>query len=419
VTGGGTYTYRWYLNGVLIAGATANPYIVESLSGANAGTYTADVTNSLGTTRITAGTVVVNASGAPSITLHPLSKTVAPGTVFTLVASAQGAGNNYQWFRNNVALPGETQNALLRQNINAADAGAYTVRITNTAGSVTSNPAIVTLSPTASRAANISCRTNIGAGKIVTPGFVVQGAGTKRVLIRAIGPGLAAFGLEGTMPNPKFSVVRQSTGAVVATNDDWDASLAPTFAALGAFALPANSRDAALVVNLPAGAAEGYTVQVSGAGNDSGITLIEVYDADTAPTSKLVNVSVRGQAGTGGDVLILGLVIQGSGQRTLLVRGIGPKLAAFGVPGTLVDPKLEVFDTSTPTRRVLINEDWNKADYQSEMVLAANFVGAFALDQDSKDASTLALLEPGNYTIQVSGGDGGTGETLVEVYEVP
>jgi hypothetical protein len=158
-------------------------------------------------------------------------------------------------------------------------------------------------------------------------------------------------------------------------------------------------------------------VQVSGVGGELRRRLIEVYDADTAPTSKLVNVSVRGQTGIGADVLILGLVIQGSGQRTLLIRGGGPALAAFGVQGTVTDPRLEIFDGNS--RSVLTNDDWGSAAFVAELEQARQFVGAFAFAANSKDAATLALLDPGSYTIQVSGANNGTGEALVEVYEVP
>jgi hypothetical protein len=129
VTGGGVYTYRWYLNGNLISGATVNPYVVDSLTAANAGTYSVDVTNSLGTTRLTAGTVNVGNAGSPVLALQPISKTVVPGATFTLAANASGSGLGYQWFRNNVALSGETGAILLRNNANAADSGNYTVRI--------------------------------------------------------------------------------------------------------------------------------------------------------------------------------------------------------------------------------------------------------------------------------------------------
>ena len=418
VTGGGSYSYRWYLNGVLISGAYANPYIVESVTAANSGTYAADVTNSFGTTRITAGTVTINAAGAPTFNLQPFDKVVAPGGTFALATDATGTGLAYQWFRNGVALSGETGPILLRQSVNSGDAGSYTVRVTNSAGSVTSAASVVTLSATASTLRNISVRTNAGAAQIVIPGITVSGTGSKRVIIRAVGPGLAQFGLTGVMADPKLAVYDGSTK--IAENDTWDgsASTSATFAAVGAFPLTSGSKDAALVTNLTASASgRGYTIQVSSANAQGGIVLIEVYDADTAPTSKLSNVSVRSISAPGADVLIMGLSLQGTGKRTLLIRGIGPTLAGFGVGGTLVDPKLTIFDSNS--RELLANNDWSNADFASEMVQAQTFVGAFPLLAASKDSSTLALLDAGGYTLQVSGNDNGTGEALVEVYEIP
>ena len=90
---------------------------------------------------------------------------------------------------------------------------------------------------------------------------------------------------------------------------------------------------------------------------------------------------------------------------------VGPKLAAFGVPGTLVDPKLEL---SSGTTKLTENDN-------GVATLAPIFdaVGAFQLDVGSRDAALLATLAPGSYTVQVSGVANGTGEALVEIYEVP
>ncbi len=414
VGGVGPFTYQWYRNGTMIEGAVGAAYTLASASASDAGTYTVRATNAAGTTTINAGTVTVGAAGAPAITLQPLSKTVAPGTRFSLLVSALGSNLTYQWRKDGVAIPGATQHVFETAAVPAA-AGSYTCAIGNAAGSVITAPAIIAVSPDASRPANISCRTNIAAGQIVTPGFYVAGTGTKRVLIRAVGPGLVPYGLTGVMADPKLVVYRGQTK--IAENDTWDPTLTATFTATGAFGLQSGSKDAALVATLPAG--EGYTVQVSGNAGSSGIALIEVYDADSpaTATSRLVNVSVRGQSGTGDQVLILGFVLGGTGQRTLLVRGIGPKLASYGVTGALADPSLEIFDANS--RSVLDNDDWGQAPFVAEQMLAAGYVGAFSLDAGSADAATLALLDPGAYTVQVRGAEGSTGETLVEVYEVP
>ena len=417
VRGGGTYSYRWYLNGTLISGATANPYVVESATVANAGTYAADVTNALGTARLTAGTVTISSAGAPVFSLQPFNKVVAPGGTFALAADASGDGNSYQWLRNGVALSGENGPIILRQNVNAADAGTYAVRVTNGAGTITSANATVTLNPNAAVIANISVRTAATPGQIITPAFTVSGTGKKRVLIRASGPALAAFGLTGVMADPKFDVYDGSTR--IAGNDTWDPALTTAFAAVGAFGFPTGSKDAALVLDLDASASgRGYTIQVTGVNNSAGIVLVEVYDlGNPSGASKLTNVSVLTKADTGLSTLILGLVLKGEGQRTLLVRGIGPKLAAFGIGALLTDPKIQVFDNEQ--RTIITNNDWSGADFVSELVQASGYVGAFALDNNSADSATLALLQPGNYTVQISGNDGGVGNAIIEVYEVP
>jgi len=425
IGGIGPFTYQWFLNGTAITGAIGATYNLASVGAANAGTYSVRVTNAAGTTTVNAGTVTVANAGAPGITLQPLSKVVAPGARFSLLVGATGAGTlTYQWRKDGTAIPGATANAFELARVTAAAAGSYTCTITNSAGSVTTGAATVGVSTAAARPANISCRTRIASGGSVTPGFFIDGTGSKRVLIRAIGPGLGAFGLTGVLADPKFDLYRQSTNSIIQSNDNYDAAAAAAFAAAGAFGLPAGSRDAALVADLPAG--QGYSVQVGGNGGTGGIVLLEVYDLDdpATATTRLVNVSVRGQVGTGDDVLILGVVVGGpasvgnlSNKRTLLVRGIGPKLAAFGVPGTLADPALEIFDSNS--RSILDNNNWGTAPFVAEQVLASGYVGAFALDAGSKDAATLALLDPGAYSVIVKGADGGTGEALVEIYEVP
>lgn len=97
----------------------------------------------------------------------------------------------------------------------------------------------------------------------------------------------------------------------------------------------------------------------------------------------------------------------------MLIRAVGPTLAIFGVPGTLLDPKLDVFSGNT---LVQANDNWGGSSAISSIF---NSVGAFALSTASRDAAIVVTLPPGNYTAQVSGGGGTTGVALVEVYEVP
>jgi hypothetical protein len=128
---------------------------------------------------------------------------------------------------------------------------------------------------------NIASRAFAGSGdSILTAGFVIDGAVPKRVLVRGIGPALTAFGVTGALADPQLRLVSQATGATVATNDNWRdtadaAAITSAAGSVGAFALNAGSKDAALFLNLAPGA---YTVQLSGPGNATGTALIEVYE---------------------------------------------------------------------------------------------------------------------------------------------
>src|SRR5688500_12779759 len=126
------------------------------------------------------------------------------------------------------------------------------------------------------RLVNVSARNQVGTGdNILIFGFFVDGTGTKNVLIRAIGPRLTDLGVTGVLADPRFEVFRAGTTAAVVSNDNWDASLASTFTAVGAFGLTTGSRDAALVTALTPGS---YTVQVSGVNGGTGEALVEIYE---------------------------------------------------------------------------------------------------------------------------------------------
>ncbi len=275
---------------------------------------------------------------------------------------------------------------------------------------------IVSKTPDAPRPAstltNLSVRTGAGAGdRTLIVGFVVADGG-REILVRGVGPTLAAFGLTGTLADPKLELYAGTARS--ATNDNWTGSglLPADFAAVGAFALGTGSRDAALRLPLSGG----RSIQVTGADNGSGLALVELYDAGSGGTGRLVNVSARAEVGTGADVLTAGFAIAGAAPKRLLLRAVGPTLAAFGVGGALADPEL----TLRPLGRETItarNDDW-----AGTAALKAAFasVGAFAFANDaSRDAALVVELPPGAYTATVSGKANTTGVALVEVYELP
>jgi len=226
------------------------------------------------------------------------------------------------------------------------------------------------------------------------------------------------------MPDPALTLFQAGAGRLV-TVDDWvpTADVSAASAAVGAFPLPASgSLDAALLRPVTGG----HTVQVTGSpfaldpNTNGGSVLVEVYDAGTGTSARLTNLSALQSVGTGADILIAGFTLTGSGKKRLLIRAVGPRLAAapFDVVGVLRDPRVELFTAATPPVRIDQNDNWANA-------LAPAFisVGAFILESGSRDAALVVELDASpsgtGYTVQVSGVGGTTGLALVELYELP
>ena len=128
--------------------------------------------------------------------------------------------------------------------------------------------------PTTLRLVNVSVLKPLAAGETLIAGFVVGGSTGKRLLVRAVGPGLTAgFGIQGVLADPGLEVFRGA--AATTANDNWNAADAAVFAQVGAFNLPAGSRDAAVVLDVAPGE---YSVQVRNRAAGGGVVLVEVYE---------------------------------------------------------------------------------------------------------------------------------------------
>jgi hypothetical protein len=279
------------------------------------------------------------------------------------------------------------------------------------------------------RMINLSTRAQIaasgGAGNLIT-GFVIGGNSTKKVLLRGVGPSLGALGVTSPLADPQLRVFN-GKGELVAHNDNWGGTTALTQAMqrIGAFALPANSKDAALLLDLTPGA---YTVHVLN-GGQAGVALAEIYDASENPNGeyqRLINISSRGHVGTGEGQLIGGFVVTGNAPKRVLVRGSGPALAKFGLQQALTDPQIQLFDRAGSL--VAANNDWGTpapvaagqtVASAAEIAAAGIQTGAFELPAGSKDAALIVTLAPGTYTVHLSGVNQTTGIGLIEIYETP
>ena len=417
-------TYQWKKNGAAIPGATSVSYTIAAAQTSDAGTYTLVITNSAATVTTNDATLTVNpVSGltAPAITTQPTSQTVTVGSTASFTVAATGNPfPTYQWKKNGAPITGAITATLTLANAQTSDAASYTVTVTNSVNAITSSAAVLTVNPavtsTASRITSLSIRNGAGTGdQTLIAGFQVSGNG-KSLLIRGVGPtlGAAPYNVPGVLADPQLNLYNGSL-TLITSNDNWsDAANASQVAAaavqLQDFALPVGSKDAALLSTLNDGL---YTAQVSGAGNTTGIALVEVYDANPTAASHVNGVSARSQVGTGANILIAGFGITGTAPMKVLLRGVGPTLATFAVTGVLADPQIAVY-TSPGGVQIASNDNWS--DNANAAQIAAN--SGFPLLAGSKDAALLLTLNPGTYTVQVSGVGNTTGVALVEVYEV-
>jgi hypothetical protein len=406
-SGSPTPTLQWFKGSTAIAGATSTILTISGATSADAATYTLVATNSQGSATSNAVTLTVTGGvTAPVVTAQPASITAAASSlaVFTVVATGSPT---YQWRKNGTAITGATNDTLTFAKLAAADTACYDVVVSNSAGTTIGGPAtLLVTSPYSAYLSNLAVRTTLSANQILIVGLTMSG-GKKDVLLRAAGPGLGALGVPGTMADPKLALYNGSTQ--IASNDNWqgNAAVSSAISTVGAFAFPsANSLDAALVANIEGG----RTVQVSGPA--AGNVIVETYDAGSGYSTRLTNLSALNFVGTGGDILIAGFTVAGSGSRNLLIRAAGPSLGALGVPATIADPKLELFTAAGS--KIAENDS-----YAASLNTIFTSVGAFAFVPNAKDAALIVSLPPGGYTVQVSGADGGTGVAIVEVYELP
>lgn len=433
---GGPLSYQWYRDGIAIDGASGVMQSVDAFSGTNLmsnsfsagygaflpGTYTVVVSTGDPLTAVTSAPAVVVTVGpggipvgrTPLITTQPADGVFDYGSNVTLsVVALSTLPLRYQWQLDGQDLPQATGSTYA-----ATESGSYTVIVSTDIGSVTSRTSTVAL---ANRPVNVSSRARVGTkDDIAIAGFVVSGpAGrTKSVLLRAVGPGLTPFGLSAAdvLAQPVLNLF-DAQGRLIASNQGWNdsADIAAAAKATGAFAFAPGSRDAAMLLDLAPGS---YTAQVSGAGDATGVALVEVYER-AADSSHFVNISTRASVGTGGNILIGGFIVGGVRDSQMLLRAVGPGLADKGAGAVLMQPVLSVYDASG--QLIAINVGWSSGTSAEALALAstASRIGAFALQPGSTDCAILLSLRPGAYTVQVTGVNGSTGVALFEAYQVP
>src|SRR5207237_9052806 len=250
-------------------------------------------------------------------------------------------------------------------------------------------------------------------------GFIVEGAGTKRVIIRAIGPELSQYGVPDPLQDPTLEL-HDGSGALIGRNDNWQATIIGGIIThdqvqdiQNSGYAPGDGRESAIIADLPPG---NYTAIVRGVNDSTGVALAEVYDLNSNANSILGNISTRSFVQTGDNVMIGGFIVQGTAPKRVIVRALGPELTQYGVPDVLNNPTLELHDSTGSL--IASNDNWRTTiiggiitTNQVRDILASGLAPA-----DGRDSAIIAELPPGNYTAIVRGVNNTTGVALADVY---
>lgn len=309
---------------------------------------------------------------APSFVTQPQNVSTTAGSNISFTVNASGTpAPTLQWQRNGVAISGATSTTLALNNVQTTDAGDYTVVATNSAGTKTSDVAKLTVT----------------AGTTSAPSFLRQPGGVT-----------AATGTTAVF----------SADVTGATSYQWRKN---------GVAISGATRSMLILNSTTAADAGNYTVVAT---NSAGSTTSSAASlaVSTVPANEvghIVNLSIRTNAGTGAQTLIVGFAIGGAGTtgtKPLLVRAVGPTLSLFGLSGLLADPVATVYQASTV---VASNDNWSGDATVSARIAQVN---AFGFASSASLDAALALTPVGSdYTIQITGKNNGTGLTLAEIYD--
>jgi predicted outer membrane repeat protein len=273
---------------------------------------------------------------------------------------------------------------------------------------------------------NISTRAFVQTGdNVMIGGFIVQGTGPKRVIIRAIGPELGAppYNIPNALANPRLEL-HDAVGVLIGSNDDWQHTIIGGVIPRNQVTdiqnsghAPANPFESAIIADLPPG---NYTAIVSGVNNTAGVGLVEVYDLGANTASILDNISTRSFVQTADNVMIGGFIVQGTGTKKVIIRAIGPELGAppYNIPDALANPTLELHNGTGDL--IASNDNWRTTIIGGIIMSSQvrDILSSGRAPADGRESAIIAELPPGNYTAIVRGVNDTTGVGLVEVYDL-
>ena len=369
VSGTAPFTYQWRRNG-LVQGVSTATWTLNNVATVSSGVWSVTVTNSRGSATSTMNLSVTARPVAPVITRPPAAIEARPGQTVTFTVAATGSTPRlYEWRRNGAALgPATLSDTLTLTDVQAGDAGSYSVEVSNSGGRAASSAASLTVTARSAPVFSASPRS-----QSVAPGSTV--------VFQAAAAG---------DPAPAFQWRRDG--------------------------VPLPGATSALLILRGIGAAEAgvYTCIAANAVGSVTSAAATLTLSASSDAGRLINLSILTAVDPQDPEFTVGTVIGGdrtTGNKPLLFRAVGPGLVQFGIPAaeTLADPRLELIAAAP----LASNDDWNSAAGD-----VFGRVGAFALANGSRDA---ALFQPalarGAYTVRVGAATPAAGSVLAEMFD--
>jgi uncharacterized delta-60 repeat protein len=403
------------------ATATATPTVTATATASATATPTGTAAPTASVTATAIATATASATATAPVAPSPTSSPTPPATATATAVPTASATATVATTPPPSPTPSATSTPTVTATPTSTPTGTAAASAAATASATATVPPAATPSPTpiatpsaaptpspVSQAVNLSTRMRVQTGDNVgIGGFIITGTAPKHVLLRAIGPSLAQFGVPNVLADPVLEL--HGPGAFVTiTNDNWRDEPAQEAAILATGIPPTNNFEAAIDVTLNPGA---YTAVVKGNQDTSGVALFEIYDLNPGVSAQLANLSTRAFADAGDNMLIAGFMLGGnSGDDRIVVRGIGPSLIAVGISNALTDPTLELRDGNGAL--LASNDNW-----QDNPTQAAELTAAGLAPTNNLESGIAATLQPGLYTALLSGANNGTGVGLVEVYD--
>jgi|GEM_PF-2777750 len=414
------YTGSWFKDGIAIDGAMDTTLEFESIDFEDAGDYfyraVADGYDTLQSETVTVSVMgpdvlppelVVSGEYGRSLSLSWENR-ASNGTGYRLERRIAGTDT---W--SEVATLDSDAESFLDLGLEPSTQYEYRMVLLTAGGEVGNVTSSVTSTNVKTDMLALATRGLVGSGNnVLIGGLVITGTEPMTLAFRGKGPSMAGVVSSEVISDPKVQLYAAGSNTPLHENDNWrdDPSADELLARNSA---PTNELESGFIITLDPG---NYTLILSNVAGEEAVGLVEIYLLSSSTESRMLGLATRGQLGTGDDLMIGGVIVQGSGKKRLLVRGVGPSLEAQNLNGFVTDPNLEVVQNRDGVQTTIYTND-NWMDSPDRDILE-QFPKRGFTQENALEPGGVLELEKGAYTILIRDSAGGSGLAMFEAYEL-